>query len=531
MNNENQKLNDPDLSTTNLNDESNANNLTKDEVNSKDSNQILVKSPIKNHQPPAHVDTLNEVIIFYLKIFSGTALFFMCRFFQQLLNISFLGLKYENPHMIDAIGLAHLYTNVLLFSFCIVCVYTLDFLGSRAFGQKNYYLYGILIHRTFITMYAILILLYIIHFFAASPFMLVISMDYQQYEYFDLYIKLFQLSYIFEFTHIIFIRYLNLIGKSYVSIIILVITMLMHVAFCYIYINLLDMVVAGAACATISTQFLNCILEIIYIWSVKPLPEVWFCFNKDSWSGQGLWDFMKVYFPLLPISMSGLWSQEIQMFIAFTLGKLNLAAHVVLQTIANIFLGISFGSSFSTVILVGFYMGKNDIPKAKLMLYVSSIIASIVVVTLVIFMIIFRIPLIKSFLNEPKVLDNILKCFPLLCVYQILEVNNRNFYNWYRAIGQKAISILVPVITYFVVQLTISLCLTKVIDLNIVGIWTSNVTAEAFSIICLLIYFFIVDIEASCLELIRFHDAEDRSRGEHLKGEDELASEEENKKK
>jgi len=292
-------------------------------------------------------------------------------------------------------------------------------------------------------------------------------------------------------------------------------TLALHVLFCYIFVYVLELVVAGPAIATICSQLCNCILELSYITIWKPLPEAWFFFTKESFKLQGLWDFMKVYFPLLPISMSGLWSQEIQMFIAFTLGKLKLAAHVVLQTIANIFIGISFGSSFSTVILIGFYIGKSEIYKVKTILYLSSTIASILVSSLLILLIIFREQIIHLFLNEVEVFNTIIKCFPFLCVYQILEVNNRNFYNWFRSIGRKLISILVPVITYFVVQLTISLILTKVFNYNVLGLWVSNVCAETLSITSLLIAFFSVDIEQSCKDLIKFHDEEDRLRGEH----------------
>ncbi len=84
--------------------------------------------------------------------------------------------------------------------------------------------------------------------------------------------------------------------------------------------------------------------------------------------------------PLLQISISGIWSQEIQMMIAFTLGKINLAAHVVLQTIANVFIAISFENSFTLVIIVGYYLGKKELEKIKKMLYISSTFASGIVI-------------------------------------------------------------------------------------------------------------------------------------------------------
>ena len=129
---------------------------TEADIKNDDNNKLSAdenNSQLSEHSAMEVPEELGDIIIFYLKIFSGTALFFLSRFFQQLINISILGIKYNNPHMIDALGLAHLYTNVLLFSFCCVCIYTLDFLGSRAYGQKHYRLYGLMLHRTFIMIY------------------------------------------------------------------------------------------------------------------------------------------------------------------------------------------------------------------------------------------------------------------------------------------------------------------------------------------------------------------------------------------
>ncbi len=322
------------------------------EENKSDEDYHLSK-PYKKESPCKEVC---ELLVFYISIFVPMTFIFLTRFIQQLTNVSYIGQTLQSHHMVDALGLAHLYTNVLLFSFCIVVAYTFDFLGSRAFGAKNYKLFGIYIHRTIILMYMIYAVLYIIHFFTAAKLMTIFGMHEKQYKHFNTYMRIFQLSYIFEFPHVIWVRYLNLVGKPYISVIVMFCATACHFGFCHLFVKVLHMQVKGAAIASICTQFLNIAGELVYILVFKPLPEAVFCLRKESF--MGLWDFMKVYFPLLPIGMSGLWSQEIQMFIAFSVSNLDLAAHVVLQTISNIFLGMSFGNCFTTVIIVGFYIGK-----------------------------------------------------------------------------------------------------------------------------------------------------------------------------
>ena len=464
--------------------------------------------------------SLNDLIVFYLKIFSGLFVLLLSRYFQKLLNISFLGLTYDNPHMLDAVGLVHLYSFVVLLSFCFVNINTLDLIGSKAYGKKNYFLYGVILHRTFLMSFFMFAILYIINIFSGAKIMLLLYMDIRQYEYFDEYLKYYQLSFLFECTHSILIRYLNIIGKSHIGVFIMIITLVLHIVFSYTFIYVLDLVVAGAGLALICTNLCNVILELSYILIFKPSPESFFFFTRESFSLQGISDYMKVYWALFPITMSWSASSEIQMIVASTLGKFNLAAHVILGSISDMSLSISYGSCFSTAIAVGYFLGKNDVKIIKRILYVAWSTAIILITLLVIVLVSLRIFIINSFLSNPFIIEMAFKCFPLLCVYLLLQAFNDTFYGWFRSVGQRTVSIVVSLFSYFVFYITIVLVLTKVLHFNVFGIWISNVPVEIFSITVLLIFFFVLDIKESCRELIKTQDEEDKSRGEHMEIED-----------
>ena len=64
-----------------------------------------------------------------------------------MINIMYLGRKYNNTHMIDAVGMAHSYSTILLFSFISPFNAVLDSRGSIIFGLKLYRNYGFLMHR------------------------------------------------------------------------------------------------------------------------------------------------------------------------------------------------------------------------------------------------------------------------------------------------------------------------------------------------------------------------------------------------
>ena len=167
-----------------------------DKLNEHNTKKELSISSLSNSQENTNTNeqhSTRDAIIFYWKIFAGNFVYLLSRFFQRLLTTSFLGLKYDNPHMIDAVGIAHVYAFLGIFSFCAANYNTLDLLGSRAFGQKNYFHYGIILHRTFIMTYLMWIILFIIHCFTAAPLMMVFNMEVRQYEYFDEYLKYFEI--------------------------------------------------------------------------------------------------------------------------------------------------------------------------------------------------------------------------------------------------------------------------------------------------------------------------------------------------
>ena len=67
---------------------------------------------------------------------------------------------------------------------------------------------------------------------------------------------------------------------------------------------------------------------------------------------------------------------------------------------------------------------------------------------------------------------------------------------------------MIPIITYFGFQIGLSLILTNVLGLNVLGIWISNVSTETFSIIFILLLMLCYHIEGRFNEICLEHEHE-----------------------
>ncbi len=261
----------------------------------------------------------SELVKYFMKISFGSLTYYLWKFLNQFVGIAILAQTYQNVSIVDAVGLAKTWSTGLFSTFLCGLNISNEILGSVAYGNKSYELQGILIHRMLLLGYAFFIILYIFHFFTAPKIMFALKLNIYQYEYFQTFIRIYQLVYAVDILNLFQIRFLNMVGHGLATIVVLVISIFFNIGINYLLVQFYRFGVAGAGWSFIITMILNVILFYLYIFICKPHPKAIFCFTKSSFSLKGFLDFLTTFISTILIVICNMWNKEILIFVAFLL--------------------------------------------------------------------------------------------------------------------------------------------------------------------------------------------------------------------
>lgn len=163
-------------------------------------------------------------------------------------------------------------------------------------------------------------------------------------------------------------RFLQTIHKSFVSTATQCTTTVLHVAWCIIFIRVLDLGVAGAALALNTTYIINFLIQEGYIrfwdWDffsqfMQPL------FQRSSFSWEGAKEFLKLGVPGTMMQCAEWWAFEVLAIFAGILGPHHLAAQVSIINIIGMVYMIPLGIQFAASASVGGMVGAGNVKMAK----------------------------------------------------------------------------------------------------------------------------------------------------------------------
>lgn len=160
--------------------------------------------------------------------------------------------------------------------------------------MQNYYMCGVYLNRGRVILFICFIPMAILlsqveHIFIA------IQMDRQTAFYAGQYVTFVIPGLFFHLNYDAVKSYLNGIGVTYVPMVIMFCTMLLHNLWCYILVDVVEMGVRGASIATMLTYFLNFFLSLVYVQILRSKNEVikesWHFFDAESF--KELWPYFK----------------------------------------------------------------------------------------------------------------------------------------------------------------------------------------------------------------------------------------------
>jgi MATE family multidrug resistance protein len=404
-----------------------------------------------------------------------TIFFFLCMFLQQTINLIFIGKTSDaadKERIIEGIGITHIYINTTLFSIFIGLMGGLDILGSHAYGIKDFKLLGLYYHRAIIVAFSFTICMIVVHYFTAIKILSLFPIEPVILEYVSDYIHLFIFFAIPDVFFSANFRYMNIISKSHVNLIILFVTICLHPLWCWIFIIVLEMGVKGAALSLIISQLLNAIGGFFYILYIRPNPESIFFPNRDSFKSIG--SYLKVSLPSTFLMCAEWWAFEIQAVITYWIGEDDYAAHILITTVMVNIYTISLGFSSTTVVFVGKLISHSTISKTKRYAKIIFYYGLSVMALCLIVIFIFRNQMVYIFMKEGEievVVEKATTVISILIIISMFDYIQTNLAYILRGLEKQLVASVVAFINFYIVQTSFSILFGKYLEMGVLGVW------------------------------------------------------------
>ena len=426
-----------------------------------------------------------------------TILFFFCLNLQQTITLAFVGNKYKGQEkfIIDGIGITNLYINCCVYSIAIGLVSGMETLSSNAYGVKKYYLMGLYMHRARLIAIIFVIIISILNYFYEIKILSLFKISANVLHYCERYITP-SLCYVFisVFNSVNF-RYLNIIDKSYVNLIVLLISICLHPLWCWIFIFEIEYDALGCGISMVISQSINVILTSLYIHMWNPCPESYFCLNSDCF--RFWWSYLKFTFPSLFLMCAEWGAFEIQAIIAINISELDYAVHIIISSLSLILRSMSNGFGFAAMILVAKRITEkniNNTKKVALIIFIYGNIFSIIVSSIYV---ILGSNLVRLFVKEDE--EFIKKATPIVYILFFSQIFNhaQTIISFtYRGLGKQLIASIVALINFYIIQTSFSILLGIEWGYGVEGIWIAMLIGSSLCLIAYIILIKFLDFEA-----------------------------------
>ena len=388
--------------------------------------------------------------------FSGMFLYISLLLLQTI-NLAFIGQKYEDDKMIDAIGITNLYMNCALNSIYTGLISGMETLAANAYGTKRYKLLGYYYHRARIIGYAVTIVLVVIHLFTVSHVLRFFKLDEKVIEYSIIYIYSSLVYIFFDVQTSCVFNMLSVLEKSHISFIILLISLFLHPVWNYIFITVLDYGVAGAGISFTISKFLSFVMATVYYWNWNPVPESNFWINKKCFGIRGIINYLKFSFGSAFLTCAEWWGIEIQAIIAIYIGNDDYTVYILISDLTSLLYSIDEGFMLSITILVGEIIANGTIKQVKLSCIYSFVFGLVSNFVFCGTFFIFRKSIFNIFTNEEKLLELAYPVLIVISISEYVDLIQTMLVSIFRGIGRQYTASILMFIHYYVIMIGLSI--------------------------------------------------------------------------
>jgi MATE family multidrug resistance protein len=419
-------------------------------------------------------------------------MFYLFLILLQVLNMAFIGQKYNDDDMIKGIGVSNLYMNCTMFAIVMGIVSGIDTLCANAFAIKKYKLMGLYVHRARILGYAVTLLIVIVHFFTVEKVLRLFNLNERVISFSSKYIYVCLIYVFFDVQTACNFRLLNVIRKSHVNFFVLVIGGLLHPLWNYIFIIVLDLDVVGAGISFTLSRFVIFLCSTLYIQIWNPLPESNFWINRSCF--KGLYHYFKFSIGAAFLVCAEWWAFEVQAIIAISISEDDYTVHIILGQFSSLLYSLCIGFGFSATILIGEYIAKSPVQiskKAVWFILGYGLVSMCGLLTVFYFL---KTQMFKLFIDKDYIIEKGLKCIPILCLCELFDFGQTVLSSVFRGLGKNLVASGLTFVQFYLIMTSLSFLLGNILQLGVYGMWLGILCGQVSGFVLYISIFLCMDL-------------------------------------
>ncbi|XP_049447722.1 multidrug and toxin extrusion protein 1-like [Epinephelus fuscoguttatus] len=344
-----------------------------------------------------------------------------------------------------------------------------DTLISQTYGSGNLKRVGVILQKGVLILllacfpcWAVLI--------NTQPILLAVRQSAEVARLAQLYVKIFMPALPAAFMYQLQGRYLQNQGIMWPQVISGVMGNILNVIINYIFLNRLNLGVAGSAAANAIAQYSLAVFLFVYMCSRGLHKATW-----DGWSGDCLQEwgpFLHLAIPSMLMHCLEWWLYEIAGFLAGVIGEVELGAQSIVYELAAIAYMFPMGFSVAASVRVGNAFGAGNTEQAKMSSKVSLICASIVACLIGACLGVSKDVVGYIFTTEKDIIQRVADVMKMYSFIHVAEAFAGVTGGIVRGAGKQKIGALCNLVGYYFIGFPIGVSLMFPVKMGIVGLWT-----------------------------------------------------------
>ncbi|XP_049892877.1 multidrug and toxin extrusion protein 1-like isoform X2 [Epinephelus moara] len=344
-----------------------------------------------------------------------------------------------------------------------------DTLISQTYGSGNLKRVGVILQKGVLILllacfpcWAVLI--------NTQPILLAVRQSAEVARLAQLYVKIFMPALPAAFMYQLQGRYLQNQGIMWPQVISGVMGNILNVIINYIFLNRLNLGVAGSAAANAIAQYSLAVFLFVYMCSRGLHKATW-----DGWSGDCLQEwgpFLHLAIPSMLMHCLEWWLYEIAGFLAGVIGEVELGAQSIVYELASIAYMFPMGFSVAASVRVGNALGAGNTEQAKMSSKVSLICASIVACLIGACLGVSKDVVGYIFTTEKDIIQRVADVMKMYSFIHVAEAFAGVTGGIVRGAGKQKIGALCNLVGYYFIGFPIGVSLMFAVKMGIVGLWT-----------------------------------------------------------
>ena len=389
---------------------------------------------------------------------------------QFILNIRKANLMFVNElEKSNAIGFSSIFCNMFGFSILIGMVSGFEVLGPNALGRKDPYLMGIYLQRSkIIGLFCSICSIIFIYYFGV-PVMMLMASEKVNENTLSSFIIPYSFCLLPEVQNRANYNYLNVIDKSYISILTTLFATTVHFCLLDFVVDYLNCGVAGIAYSMIFTISFNALLTTLYIEIFRPIPDSIFWYNSDSF--KDIWNYALFSIPIMILMCGEWWAWEVLCIITARISDLDYNTHIVVSSLFCYTMALGVGLSTSVTVKASDFIAAGQIKEVKKTLCLAMLLLAVLMTTVEILIFTLSGFFLEFMTDLETVQDNCLKVLPFMLIQQFFDSAQYILNGFMKAMGKQCQATTIVMCTCYTFQTGLIYLIGVKMEYGLIGVY------------------------------------------------------------